>query len=699
LPPGGAAPLERNRAPMKPTISPIRCGGLVPPLLAAFWFAASPAAARAQDITALSLEELMKIEVVTASRKAQAVSDTPAAAFVITAEDIRRSGATTIPDLLRMVPGVQVAQIAAGRWAVTVRGFNGRFANALLVQLDGRTLYSPLFSGVMWEAQDVPLEIIDRIEVIRGPGAAMWGANAMNGVINIITKNARRTQGAELDAAAGSWDRAIGGARYGGALDDSTYWRVYGYARNRDGAFDSNGDSSSDSWRTRRAGFRVDAAPGSRDRLTVSGDASDADARDEWNNPSLQPPYVSPAFVTQQHHGGNLLARWERTLDGGGETALQGFIDRTHFQVDPFIVEERTTYDIDFQHRVRVAAVHDLVWGLGYSDSRDDISTMDIASGGLFSITPAQRSFTLASLFLHDDITLLPERLRLMVGARVERNNFSGVARQPSARLLWTPASGHTLWGALSHAVRTPSRSELDATTNLTTLAPGTADNPGPLPVLVQAVPSGNARNERVYAQEIGYRVLLDPRASLDVTAFRNRYDHRSSAVLGTPTPIFAPTPYVLQPALSDWTGTALTRGVEASLDWHPLASWRLQTSYTRLLIDIPEASTLTGQGDRQLAIGTSPRHQVSLRSQFDASSRWQIDVWVRHVGQLDYGSIPAYTALDLRIGWHPRQDFQLALVGQNLLERRHSEFFTDLLNTPLRETPRMGYVKAQWQF
>ena len=684
---------------MKPTISPIRCGGLVPPLLAAFWFAASPAAARAQDITALSLEELMKIEVVTASRKAQAVSDTPAAAFVITAEDIRRSGATTIPDLLRMVPGVQVAQIAAGRWAVTVRGFNGRFANALLVQLDGRTLYSPLFSGVMWEAQDVPLEIIDRIEVIRGPGAAMWGANAMNGVINIITKNARRTQGAELDAAAGSWDRAIGGARYGGALDDSTYWRVYGYARNRDGAFDSNGDSSSDSWRTRRAGFRVDAAPGSRDRLTVSGDASDADARDEWNNPSLQPPYVSPAFVTQQHHGGNLLARWERTLDGGGETALQGFIDRTHFQVDPFIVEERTTYDIDFQHRVRVAAVHDLVWGLGYSDSRDDISTMDIASGGLFSITPAQRSFTLASLFLHDDITLLPERLRLMVGARVERNNFSGVARQPSARLLWTPASGHTLWGALSHAVRTPSRSELDATTNLEVIPPTDPSNPTGLPILVQAAPSGNARNERVYAQEIGYRVLLDPRASLDVTAFRNRYDHRSSAVLGTPTPIFAPTPYVLQPALSDWTGTALTRGVEASLDWHPLASWRLQTSYTRLLIDIPEASTLTGQGDRQLAIGTSPRHQVSLRSQFDASSRWQIDVWVRHVGQLDYGSIPAYTALDLRIGWHPRQDFQLALVGQNLLERRHSEFFTDLLNTPLRETPRMGYVKAQWQF
>ena len=684
---------------MTPTTALTRRGSLVPLLVASLLFAASPATALAQDITALSLEELMKIEVVTASRKAQAVNDTPAAAFVITAEDIRRSGATTIPDLLRMVPGVQVAQIAAGRWAVTARGFNGRFANILLVQLDGRTLYSPLFSGVMWEAQDVPLEIIDRIEVIRGPGAAMWGANAMNGVINIITKNARRTQGGELESAAGSWDRAIGEARYGGALDESTHWRVYGYGRNRDGAFDSNGNSSSDSWRTRRAGFRVDRAAGGRDQLSLSGDALDAEARDEWDNPSLQPPYVAPAFVTQKHHGSNLLGRWERTLDGGGEMALQGYIDRTRFEVESFIVEERTTYDIDFQHRVRVAEMHDLLWGLGYSDSRDDISTMDIASGGLFSITPAQRSFTLASLFLHDDMTLLPERLRLMVGARVERNNFSGVARQPSARLLWTPASGHTFWGAVSHAVRTPSRSELDATINLEVIPPTDPSNPTGLPILVQASPSGNARNERLYAAELGYRVLLDPRASLDLTAFRNRYDHRSSAVLGTPTPVFAPTPYVLQPALSDWTGTALTRGVEASLDWHPLASWRLQTSYTRLLIDIPEASTLTGQGDRQLAIGTSPKHQVSLRSQFDASSHWQIDVWLRHVAQLDYGSIPAYNALDLRLGWHPRRDFELILVGQNLLERRHSEFFTDLLNAPLREVPRMGYLKAQWQF
>jgi iron complex outermembrane receptor protein len=687
-----------NAHSMTPKVSVAGRGSLAL-LFAPVLLAAAGPAARAQDITALSLEELSKLEVVTASRKAQAINDTPAAAFVITAEDIRRSGATTLPDVLRMVPGVQVAQIAAGRWAVTSRGFNGRFTNALLVQLDGRTLYSPLFSGVMWEAQDVPLELIDRIEVIRGPGAAMWGANAVNGVISIITKNSRRTQGGLVDVAAGSWDRGIGGVRYGGALDESTSWRAYGYARNRGGASDSNGDSSSDSWRTRRAGFRLDSAAGSGDRIALSGDALEADARDEWDIPSLVPPYIAPAFVTQKHQGSNLLGRWERALDSGDEIALQAFIDRTRFEADSFIVETRTTYDLDFQHRLRVGSSHDLIWGFGYRNSQDDISTMDIASGGLFSIAPAQRGFTLASLFLHDDITLLPERLRLMIGARVERNNFSGVDRQPSARLLWTPAAGHTVWGALSHAVRTPSRSELDATINLETLAPGSAENPGPLPVLVQAAPSGNARNERLYATELGYRVLLEPSAALDLAVFRNRYDHRSSAVLGTATPVFGPTPYVLQPALSDWTGTAATRGVEASLDWHPLAVWRLQTSYTRLLIDIPEASTLTGQGDRRLAIGTSPRHQVSLRSRFDASSRWQIDVWLRHVGELDYGSIPAYTALDLRLGWRPRKDFELTFVGQNLLERRHAEFFTDLLNAPLREVPRTGYVKAQWRF
>ncbi|MDH4189416.1 MAG: TonB-dependent receptor, partial [Betaproteobacteria bacterium] len=483
----------------------------MPKVLLSLFLGVTSPCAFAQDITALSLEELMRIEVTTASRKIQTMQDTPAAAFVITADDIRRSGATTIPDLLRMVPGVQVAQIAAGRWAVTARGFNGRFANALLVQMDGRTLYSPLFSGVLWEAQDVPLQDIERIEVIRGPGAAMWGANAVNGVINIITRHARRTQGGALELAAGSSDRGMTSARYGGESGNSTYWRAWGHARNRDGAYDpAVGDASSDSWRSRSAGFRLDSVFTPADRVTVSGEIRDGDARDIWVVPSILPPaYATPTPVTQNHQGSHLLGRWERSLAGGSEIALQGFVDQTHFEVGSFIVEDRRTWDLDFQHRLRARRGHDLIWGLGYRSSQDDIG-----SGGLFTILPKQRRFTLASVFLHDDLELLPERLRLTVGARIDHNNFSGTDRQPSVRLLWTPASAHTLWGAVSHAVRSPSRSELDATIDLAVLPPGTPQNPAPLPVLVQASPSGNARPERLYATEFGYRVLLDPRTA-----------------------------------------------------------------------------------------------------------------------------------------------------------------------------------------
>ncbi|MDH4192300.1 MAG: TonB-dependent receptor, partial [Betaproteobacteria bacterium] len=510
-------------------------------------------------------------------------------------------------------------------------------------------------------------------------------------------RHARRTQGGALELAAGSADRGMTSARYGGESGDSSYWRAWGHARNRDGTYDpAVGDASSDSWRSRSAGFRLDSTFTPADRVTVSGEARDGDARDIWVVPSVLPPaYATPTPVTQNHQGSHLLGRWERSLAGGSEIALQGFVDQTHFEVGSFIVEDRRTWDLDFQHRLRAGHGHDLIWGLGYRSSQDDIG-----SGGLFTILPKQRRFTLASVFLHDDLELLPERLRLTVGARIDHNNFSGTDRQPSVRLLWTPASAHTLWGAVSHAVRSPSRSELDATIDLAVLPPGTPQNPAPLPVLVQASPSGNARPERLYATEFGYRVLLDPRTALDIAVFRNRYDHRSSAVLGTPIPMFAAAPpYILQPAQTDWTGRAKTRGVEANLDWRPLPAWRLQASYSRLVIDIAESSTLAGQGDRQLAMGSSPGHQASLRSQVDLSSHWQFDLWLRHIDRLDYGSIPAYSALDLRLGWHPRKDLELSLVGQNLLRSRHAEFYTDLLNTPQREIPRIGFVKAMWRF
>ncbi len=433
------------------------------------------------DLTELSIEEVLQLEVTSAAKKPQKLANTAAAIFAITADDIRRSGATSIPEALRMVPGLQVARIDANKWAITSRGFNGRFANKLLVLIDGRSVYTPSFSGVYWEVQDTLLADVDRIEVIRGPGAALWGANAVNGIINIITKHARDTRGSLLTAGAGTEERGFGSLRYGTALSDAAFLRFYAKYFNRDSSVDPEGQDTSDAWEMVRSGLRLDWQLTDHDDLTVQGDVYHGDAAQTLSLPSFLPPFRERRTVDIDWAGGNLLARWQHRFSELSNLTLRAYYDRTDRDEKDIIRETRDTFDLDVQHQFSWGSRQDIIWGLGYRFTDDKFT-----SSPFITIQPNSRSQHLFSAFVQDDITLIKDRLHVILGSKFEHNDYTGFEIQPTARLLWTPHKRHTVWTSISRAVRTPSRGDNDTLTNQRILPPGTPENPGPLPTLVR---------------------------------------------------------------------------------------------------------------------------------------------------------------------------------------------------------------------
>ncbi|HQC79848.1 MAG TPA: TonB-dependent receptor [Accumulibacter sp.] len=654
----------------------------------------------ASELPEISLEDLLKVEVTSASRKTEQLHDVAAAVFVISRDDIERSGATSIPEVLRMAPGIEVARLANNRWAVSVRGFNGRFANKLLVLMDGRSMYSPLFSGVLWEYEDTLLEDVDRIEVIRGAGAAMWGSNAVNGVINIITRRARDTQGNLAVAGAGSEERAFAAFRHGGEVGNGHY-RVWGKAFVRDGAVTPDDRKGNDYWRNSRVGFRSDWNVSPSQRLMISGAAYSSQTGDRWLLPDvLSPTGASLSDRRQDGQGGHLLSRGEWTLADGSEAVLQTYIDHSRINLQNDLSETRTTVDLDFQHRLTTMGRHDLMWGLGYRQSRDKIETNDT-----IHITPTKRNISLTSAFIYDDIALLPEKLRLALGARFENNNLSGFEILPNARLMWTPTPTQSIWTSLSRATRTPSRSELDSAIDLQVSPAGTPANPSPFPVLIRYTALGEMlRTESVRAFEIGYRQQFAPSLSLDVAAFHNRYENLRATTTGNQQLFFYPIPYILQNVVPDNSNRARTRGVEIAVDWYPLTWWRLQPSYTYLHVDAWSAS-----GDETSAAfasgvqTSSPRQKFSLRSSMSLSNQQQLDFWLRYIGKMGDSSlsstVASHTALDLRYAWRPIRNLELSLVGQNLFDRRHVEIVPNMLPSETLEIQRGVYAKARWEF
>jgi iron complex outermembrane receptor protein len=645
----------------------------------------------------MSLEALMDIQVTSVSKRAESLSDAAAAVFVITAEDLRRSGVTTIPDALRMVPGVQVGRIDANKWAITARGFNGRFANKLLVLLDGRSVYTPLYSGVYWDVQDTLLEDVDRIEVIRGPGATLWGANAVNGVINIVTKPSRDTRGLLLSGGVGTEERGFAGARYGAAVGEAGSYRVFAKAFRRDGAVDANGDDTADDWRALRAGFRSDWAVSPRDGLTVQGDVYTGETGSTEQIPVAVPPYTLIREPETESSGGNLLARWSRELSATSRFTFQAYVDHTRRDEPALVEETRDTFDLDFQHAFAPASRHDVVWGLGYRVTRDDTEP-----GLTGAADPSSRTDDLFSAFFQDDIALVADRLRLILGSKVEHNDYTDWEIQPTGRLVWTPHAQHTLWSSVSRAVRTPSRGEVDGSVDLWSVPP----NPPqvPLPVLVAVQPEGEFESEEVVALEVGYRFSPADNLLLDLAGFYNLYDNLRDAGLGQPTLVPDPQgPHLVQPVILDNTMDGKGYGVELAADWSPLEGWRLKAAYTYLKLDLEGAEAeILDAGEGAFFEGNIPRHAFSLRSQADLTDTVELDLWLRYVDDLPGIADPAvddYLTLDARLGWRPTQALEVSLVGQNLLGPRHFEAVSEGgAGARASQVERGVYAKVTWK-
>lgn len=651
------------------------------------------------DLTELTIEALMDIEITSVSRKPQSLANTAAAVFVISQEDIQRSGATTIPDLLRMVPGVQVARIDANKWAVSIRGSNGRFDSKLQVLKDGRSLYTPLFSGVFWETQDTPFEDIERIEVIRGPGAAMWGANAVNGVINIITKSAEDTLGGVASGGAGSSEHGFGMLRYGFKPTENSTMRLYGKHVDRGEGVFSNGTNANDAWQLTTGGFRLDSQPTNNDNLTLQSDFHAGRMNETYTAlyhlPSLSDPsYSWTQPSTSTAWGANILSRWQHAISETDNLSLQIYYD--HYQRDFYILgEKRDTVDFDFQHRFAASQRQDIIWGLSYRYSHDKVE-----SSQMFVMEDPEKGFSMYSIFLQDEITLLPNTLSLILGSRLEHNDYTGFEIQPSGRVIWTPSPQHTLWGSVSRAVRTPARVERDMRYTYFT---GPFDYSGTtIPLRVEIDGSNSLKSETLLAYEVGYRTEMSRQASLDLSLFYNQYDHLRVRQEGTPVPESPTfTNLLLQyPLSNDMHGHSY--GYELAANWHPSDWWRLQAGYNYLRSFMYLDNGSTDTINRSNAADGAPRHQLTLRSGFTIRRQVELDFWLRavdRVDSIDSVSIPGYVTMDSRIAWKPQKNLELALIGQNLLQSHHPEYIPETINTTASEVRRSVYGKATWSF
>ncbi|MGD8631729.1 MAG: TonB-dependent receptor, partial [Gammaproteobacteria bacterium] len=629
------------------------------------------------DLTNMSLEALMNLEVTSVSKKPERQTGAAAAIFVITNNDLRRWGVTNIPEALQRVPGISVARIDANKWAITSRGFNSRFANKLLVLIDGRSVYTPLFAGVYWETQQVMLEDVDRIEVIRGPGGSLWGANAVNGVINIITRSATETRGELVAMTAGNEIPGIGSVRHGGKLHNGGDYRIYAQYKSYAEGYSAAG--AHDDWRSGLVGFRADWSDGPDDLFTLQGDLYRGKAGQQVSIPTGNGPTVGvPVVDDTDSNSGNIQLRWARALDVDSDLALQVYYD--HVGRDGAVLfEDRDTLDVDFQHRFRWRIVHDLVWGLGYRFVQDNTD-----NNATFSLEPSSRGVNLYSAFLQDEISLTDD-LRLTLGSKFEHNDFTGFEVQPNTRIAWSPDVAHTLWGSVSRASRTPARGEQDV---LLRVQP--APDPG---VPVYVIGDNQYDSEDVLAWEAGYRFNYRNRWSLDIAAFYNDYDK-----LRTLDPVTTPPANVLLAFDNNMSGE--TWGVELASQWQVRPGWRLNASYTWLDMALHLENGSMDYLSRS-AEDASPTSSAALWSSLDIGASLQFDAALLYVGAIEASGIDidSYVELDLRLGWEAKPGLEFSLIGQNLLDNRHPEFLPDFISTQPTEVKRSIYGRVTWHF
>jgi iron complex outermembrane receptor protein len=658
------------------SLRPISCW------LASLAFTVSAGAqAPAGGLKGLSLEQLGEIEVITASKQPVQVNKTPAAIYVITQEDIRRSGATSLPEALRLAPGVEVARIDSVKWSIGIRGFGSRLSRAVLVLIDGRTVYSPLFHGTYWEVQDTMMEDIDRIEVIRGPGGTIWGANAVNGVINIITKKAKDTAGALIAAGGGDTNQVFTNARYGGK-DGNVNYRVYGKFFDRGPEYHRDGNEFDD-WRRGQGGFRADWTASPRDSVTIQGDIYDSHMGESNRITSLTPPFTYISDKNAALSGGNVIASWDRTLDSSSGFHLETYYDRFN-RLQSTQAEYRDTFDLDFVHHFKLAKTQ-FTWGVGARISIGRVPQVVPT----FVFNPNRRTDHLYSVFLQDEIPIVANRFSITVGTKVLHSAFTGFDVEPSVRLLWTPSARSTFWGAVTRAVRTPSDNDDDLTsTTLRSLTP-----------LAFNITTGDRKfiSEILVGYEAGYRRLVTSQFSIDIAAFHNNYNHLLSLEPGAPYfDDSEPYPHTVYPFVNGNGVRGTTNGFEIVPNWKPVTWWRLQPSYAFLNMDMRTLPTSKDTITVNALEGSSPRHEVMVQSYLDLPHGLEFSQVYRYVSALPAQFVGSYHTVDARVAWHPGRHLELSVTGQNLLQPHHPEFGGD--PGPLVGIKRTIFATLTWR-
>ena len=637
----------------------------------------------------MSLAQLMDQDVTSVAREPEPYGQAPAAIDVITSDEIRRSGASSIPEALRLADNLDVAQINSHDWAISSRGFNTDLADKLLVMIDGRTVYTPLFGGVIWDEQDYLLADIDRIEVISGPGGTLWGANAVNGVINIETKSADETQGLYVDGGGGSELRDFGSARYGGTLASNIFYRVYAKYSDRGEEDLTDGNGASDSWQMGQTGFRMDDEAVADNHFTAQGDF-----------------YVGnenvPTGGDEHTGGGNVLGRWTHTFSDDSDMSLQTYYDQTHladpiasdslagFVVEPagVLTDDLDTYDLDFQHRFHLGEYNNITWGLGYRFTHEE----DKGAPALF-FDPATLDQNLYSGFAQDEIKLM-KNVFFTLGTKIEHNDYTGFEFEPSGRLQWNATSNQMFWGAISRAVSTPTRVDED---EREPVGPPLSALLGP--TLLTGNP--NFESETLIAYELGYRAQLGQKVSTSLSAYFNQYNDIRSAYYDPPTP-----PHILPfPLMYENNLKGETWGFELSADYQILDWWRLHGGYNFLQENIYVKS---GTKDVNGALNETadPENQIFLRSSMDLPYHTELDLAGRWIDQLTYNSsmagvpatVPSYFEMDARLAWHVGKHWEFSIVGQNLLHNRHVEYISPS-PTPEEQIARSVYGKIAFNF
>ncbi|MCC6683317.1 MAG: TonB-dependent receptor [Phycisphaeraceae bacterium] len=623
-------------------------------------------------LSQLSLEELMSVNVTSVQGTAHEWFRTPAAVYVLTGEDVRRSGHLILPEALRLVPGMFVGQVDSNTWRIGPRGFTGAAITSTknLVLIDGRVVYDPLFSGTFWEVQDVLMEDLDRIEVVRGPGATLWGANAVNGVINVTTRSARDTQGLYAMTGGGDPNRAFGALRYGGQLNEDTWFRVWSQYDNW-ASFDTiTGADNHDDWSSGRVGFRVDGDGPDQAAWTFDGQYYSSFTYGQSTRVPLPGAHLAFTQVNDdgRFSGGHLQFRAEQELTARSGWSFNAYYDQTSRVQSAGLQVDRHTFNVDLRHYFDWSDGNELMWGAQAIVTHDDVQ-----DGPTISLDPDADTHTVSQMFVQNTTELIDNQLFMMIGSKLGYNNYTGFEVQPSARVWWTPTENQTIWAAVSRAVRTPSRIERDGFFTLAFADTGLLGGGPPSGVFVPLGVAGNddLKSEELIAYELGHRIRLAESVNLDTALFYHDYDN----LISTPGAIGA----------FNNDGAGQSYGAEAVLSWQPAATWRVEAAYSFVNVD-QQGPVL------QFEEINTPHHQAQLRSYYNLTKDLELNGVLYYVDRLEQANADRYFRLDLGATWRVTPNFELSAWGTNLLDPSHPEASNV-------EIPRGFYLQATFRF